>query len=66
MKQVTAQHGDRLDQIAYSEYGTLEYFNKVMDANLHLSAKPILENGDIVNMPTITMQVQEIKVKTLW
>lgn len=66
MKQVTAQNGDRLDQIVYGEYGTLSYFEKVLDVNLHLSTKPVLDYGDIVNLPDITVPTQEIKVKTLW
>jgi len=67
MKTVKAQAGDRLDQIAYREYGTLTIFDKVLEANTHLSKKVILDDNDIVNIPVIEIKTETTKdVKSLW
>lgn len=66
MNTYPAQSGDRLDQIAYQEYSTLDHFDKVIEANPHLVKKPLLEDNDIVNLPELEQPKQEIKVKTLW
>lgn len=67
MRTVVAQAGDRLDQIAYKEYGTLTIFDKVMEANTHLATKPVLSDGDIVNIPVIEIKKETTKeVKSLW
>lgn len=66
MKQITAQNGDRLDQLANDEYGNLSHFDEVMEANQHLATKPVLDDGDIVYLPVITIVAEEIKVQTLW
>lgn len=67
MKTVNAQAGDRLDQIAYLEYGTLDIFDKVFEANTHLATKVILDDGDVVNIPVIEIKRQTAKeVKSLW
>jgi phage tail protein X len=67
MKTVKAQAGDRLDQIAFSEYGTLKVLEKLIGANPHLVTKVILDDNDIVNIPVIEIQKQTIKeVKALW
>ncbi len=66
MKQITAQNGDRLDQLANDEYGNLSHFDEVMEANQHLATKPVLDDGDIVYLPAITIVAEEIKVQTLW
>ena len=66
-KQVIAQNGDRLDQIVYKEYKTLKVFDKVLEANPHLTAATSLKDGDIVYLPVITVPKNEYKkVKTLW
>lgn len=67
MRTITAQKGDRLDQIVYKEYGTLTIFDKVLEANTHLATKPILSDGDVVNIPVIKIKRQTTKeVKSLW
>ncbi len=67
MKTYTAQNGDRLDQIVYQEYNTLKVMDKVLEANIHLKHKVLLEDGDIVNLPVVTIEKETIKkVKTLW
>jgi len=55
MKQTIATSGDRLDQIIYQYYGTLDVMNEVMMSNAHLMGKPILDNGDKVYLPDITL-----------
>jgi len=67
MKQIIAQKGDRLDQIVYKEYGTLKVIDKVLEANPQLKSKVLLEDGDIINIPIITIPKESIKeVKALW
>jgi len=67
MRTIIAQKGDRLDQIVYKEYGTLTIFDKVLEANTHLATKPILSDGDVVNIPVIQIKRQTTKeVKSLW
>lgn len=67
MKQIIAQNGDRLDQIVYEKYKTLSVMDKVLEANTHLKNKVILEDGDVINIPVITIAKETIKkVKTLW
>lgn len=67
MKQIIAQNGDRLDQIVYEQYKTLSVIDKVLEANTHLKNKVILEDGDVINIPVITIAKETIKkVKTLW
>jgi len=67
MKTVIAQNGDRLDQIVYQEYETLDVLDKVLEANTHLNNKVILEDGDVVNIPVITIQKETIQeVQALW
>lgn len=67
MKQIIAQNGDRLDQIVYEQYKTLSVMGKVLEANTHLKNKVILVDGDVINIPVITIAKETIKkVKTLW
>ncbi|MFY4767449.1 tail protein X [Aliarcobacter butzleri] len=67
MKQIIAQNGDRLDQIVYEQYKTLSVMDKVLEANTHLKNKVILVDGDVINIPVITIAKETIKkVKTLW
>ena len=69
MKTFTAQNGDRLDTIINDTYKTLdkEVVKKVFEANPHLDTKPVLSNGDIVNLPVIELPKEHIKkAKTLW
>lgn len=54
MKHVLAQKGDRLDQIVYNYYGTLEPLNSVMLANAELMKKSVLEDKDVVYLPDYT------------
>jgi len=60
-----AQKGDRLDQIVYKKYKTLKIFEKVLEANLHLLNKVILDEGDIVYLPKIKIEKPK-EVKALW
>jgi phage tail protein X len=67
MKTIIAQAGDRLDQIVNREYGTQEVFTKVFEANPQLATKPILDDGDIVNIPIVNIeQIPQNEAKTLW
>ena len=66
MKTVRAYKGQRLDQIIYKEYKSLDknIVNVVLAVNPHLLKKVELEAGDIVNLPKI--EQKETKGKYLW
>ena len=66
LKTVKAYKGQRLDQIIYKEYSTLEsdVVNTVLSANTHLLSKLELEAGDVVKLPKI--EAKEPKGKHLW
>lgn len=67
MKTIDAQEGERLDQITFREYGTLDVFDKVIEANPDLTSKLVLEHGDKVNIPIVEYERYTAKeVKTLW
>lgn len=67
MKHKIATQGDRLDQIIYAYYGTLDVMNEVMMANVHLLRKAILDNGDKVYLPDMEVTAQaETAGVNLW
>lgn len=67
MKHTIATQGDRLDQIIYQHYGTLDVMNEVMMQNTHLMSKPILQSGDKVYLPDIDVAAQSETVGvSLW
>lgn len=59
---IVAKDGDRLDNIVYNHYGSLEYFPQVLSVNFGLSV--ILKAGDIVILPEFT--TKEPKQNKLW
>jgi phage tail protein X len=62
-----ALNDDRLDQIVFKHYGTLEVYIEVLESNDHLMNKVILEQNDIVNLPVLNTVTNPIKeVETLW
>jgi phage tail protein X len=65
MATVIAQQNDRLDQIVYAEYGTLDVFENVLESNPALVTKIFLDAGDVVNLPTYTIDKSQ-QVRTLW
>ena len=65
MTQVKAKKNDRLDSIVFEYYGSLENFGKVLEANVHLQNKVILNDGDIVYLPFFE-KVAKKEVKALW
>ncbi|MDR0666875.1 MAG: tail protein X [Campylobacteraceae bacterium] len=62
MYKYTAHKGERLDVIVYKYYGTLANFEQVLQLNARL--KPILEDKDVVLLPSIPKQT--LKESTLW
>lgn len=80
MTTYTVKKGQRLDQIVYDHYNSLEMFDKVLNANLHLLedekkesevfyyANAILSENAIVNLPTIQTSENTARqeVPTLW
>lgn len=65
MNKAIAKTSERLDQIIYSNYGTLEVFGQVLEANPHLLKKEILEIGDIVYLPNVVLEKVK-KEDVLW
>lgn len=65
MNKTIAKTGERLDQIIYSNYGTLEVFGQVLEVNPHLLKKEILEIGDIVYLPNVVLEKVK-KEDVLW
>lgn len=66
MRHTIATQGDRLDQIIYQYYGTLNVMNEVMMSNVHLLSKTILDAGDEVYLPDITAPSQTESGVNLW
>jgi len=66
MKHTVAATGDRLDQIIYAHYGTLDVMNEVMMSNAHLMGKPILDAGDKVYLPDIDLPEPTETGVSLW
>lgn len=65
MREVIPKNGERLDEIVFKEYGTLNFFEKVLSENQKLSNKIFLSEADIVYLPQIEI-VSSNKQETLW
>lgn len=65
MKKVEASDNQRLDEIVYEQYGTLEFMEIVLENNPHLTTKLVLNIGDVVYLPTVDKTI-EIKEDELW
>lgn len=55
-----AKDDERLDNIVYSHYGTLNVFQSVLETNSHLLNKKILNAGDIVLLPQINTSIKTL------
>jgi phage tail protein X len=62
MTEHRAYEGERLDEIVYGYYGTLEVFEEVLAYNARLPV--ILQDGDIVKLPEI--KIEPVKEAELW
>ena len=58
MREYIATQGERLDQIIYREYKSLDknVVNEVLKANSHLLTKLILDAFDVVYLPEIEIK----------
>ena len=67
MREYIATQGERLDQIIYREYKTLDknVVNEVLKANPHLLTKLILDAFDKVYLPEIEIK-PSLEDKALW
>lgn len=67
MKEYIATQGERLDQIIYREYKSLDknVVNEVLKANPHLLTKLVLDAFDVVYLPEIEIK-PSIEDKALW
>ena len=66
MRQIKASDNQRLDEIVFTEYGTLEFMEIVLENNPHLTTKLILNIGDVINLPIVTKNKIEEKEEVLW
>lgn len=64
MKEIKAKDYERLDQIVFREYQTLDYFEKVLEQNPKIANKMFLDEGDIVNLPIF--KIDKKKLESLW
>ena len=60
------QEGKRLDEIVFSHYGSLDYFDAVVEVNEELDGKVHLEVGDRVNLPEFESVEKIQTTKALW
>ena len=67
MKEYIATQGERLDQIIYREYKSLDknVVNEVLKANPHLLTKLVLDAFDVVYLPEIEIK-PSTEDKALW
>jgi len=67
MREYIATQGERLDQIIYLEYKTLDknVVNEVLKANPHLLTKLVLDAFDKVYLPEIEIEPSS-EDKALW
>jgi phage tail protein X len=66
MNRYVAKDGERLDQVVYANYKSLDVFNSIMEFNKHLQDKPILSAGDVVYLPEIEVKTKIKELKSLW
>lgn len=61
--EILAKDKDRLDQIVYEIYGSLDNFEQILELNPNLSL--ILRAGDRIKLPD-NLKEQESKEEQLW
>lgn len=68
MNTYVAKEGDRLDNIAFMAYGSIDdaIINAVLEANAHLLERSTLKSGDTVFLPEIQIDDKESDKKALW
>ena len=49
----TTRQGDRWDTIAYTMYGSLEYMDSLIQANLNVPLDPVFPDGTVLVIPII-------------
>ncbi len=64
MKEIKAKDYERLDQIVFREYQTLDYFEKVLEQNPKIANKMFLDENDVVYLPVFKVQIK--KLEELW
>lgn len=58
--------GERIDEIVYRTYASLEPIALVLEANPHLLIDARLSSGDMVNLPDWQPLIAKEGAKTLW
>jgi phage tail protein X len=68
MNQYRAKDGDRLDNIIFKAYGSIDadVTATVLDANEHLLGAAVLKAGDVVYLPEISKNDTVAQSKALW
>jgi phage tail protein X len=62
MKAYTTISGDTFDSIAYKEYGSCDYADRIMTANIGKIDYLVFPAGIVLNLPTETELADEIAV----
>ena len=65
MNNYIANDGDRIDEIVYKAYGSIDPFFQVLEANTHILHKDSLDSGDVVYLPIVETKPKE-ETKALW
>lgn len=66
MKEIVLEEPMRLDLIVLEHYKTLSVYEKVLEANTHLGSKVILAAGDVVKLPVLMIEKEEVLEDSLW
>ena len=60
-REYVVEQKSRLDEIVFKEYGSLEFFEEVLEANSHLVLKIFLDIGDRVVLPDFSEKIKELQ-----
>ena len=63
---VEVTQAQRLDEIVFAHYKSLDYLDEVIQANPDLLSKLIIEVGDKVELPVFKSVSKINKTKSLW
>ena len=68
MNAYVAKEGERLDNVAFMAYGSIDdaIINAVLGKNTHLLERSTLKAGDTVFLPKIRIDDKESDKKALW
>lgn len=63
---VVVTQEQRLDEIVFAHYNSLEYFDEVVRVNENIMNHMVLKVGDKVELPKFKKSLKSTKIKALW